>query len=245
MRFLPCRLILTQHTFLFPSWRNFKCLASNLIYLLQLGKLFNFVSLLPSTRVSKTMSIARGESILQTWLWTTNSKLNFFQNKPSGCCEIIAEWTGRSSPSLASDLPETCLAWESELEGYNEGRCKMRLKGRSRPPYSSRGLWSVWGSACGCSVTVASAAALILRWAAMPAWASCSVVHLDSAVPSHFSKNGCNKGREWTTPLAQLLVPGCTDLTRADWSSLWRRGSGGKTQYTAHWPLSVNSLGKC
>lgn len=57
--------------------------------------------------------------------------------------EIIAEWTVESSPFLGSDLTETCLPWELESRGWNEVRCKTRLKGRSSPSYSSPGLISL------------------------------------------------------------------------------------------------------
>lgn len=98
-QFLSCPLILTQHTFYISHWRNVKCLVLDVFiwYCLKAHLSFLFLPSLPSLRVSKTMSIARDESILQTWLWTTNSKLNLFQNRLPKCFEIIAEWTSRSS----------------------------------------------------------------------------------------------------------------------------------------------------
>lgn len=170
MSFLPSPFIFTQYTFLFSNWRNVKCPVLNwfIYYSLETHwTVFSF--LLP--RVSKTMFIARGESILLTWLWTTNSKLEFFQKKK--CSEITAEWTVRSSPSWARiRLRHAGSAQESEPRRWKAGRCKARWEGRWRQ------IWSVWGC---------------VAWPA----------------------------------------------------ALQRRRRGGKSQYTAQWPLRVNFLSKC
>lgn len=133
MSFLPSHFILTHHTFLFSNWRNVKCPVLNWFIYYGLETHWTVFSFLP-TRVSKTMFIARGESILQTWLWTTNSKLEFFQKKPSGCFEITAEWTVRSSPSWAQmRLRHAGSAQESEPRRWKERRCQARWGGRVRP----------------------------------------------------------------------------------------------------------------
>lgn len=128
MSFLSLPFILTHHTFLLPNWRNVKCPVLNWFTYYGLETHWTVFSFLP-TRVSKTMFIARGESILQTWLWTTNSKLEFFQKKPSGCFEITAEWAVRSSPSWAQlRLRHAGSAQGSEPRRWRKGDVRQDEK---------------------------------------------------------------------------------------------------------------------